>query len=199
MNVVGFNDGPFQRDHQGRVLLVGAICSRGRLDGVVSGCVQRDGTDATRRIYELIRRSPFHEHVNALMLQGISVAGFNVVDVHALAAALELPLLVVMRRAPDLPAMRQALFSEAPRGRPRVTGALRKWRLIRAAGDIERLSLQRSSAAKSPVAPEHPLWVQRVGLSVEQARRLLRATTLHGALPEPLRLAHLIAGGVASP
>jgi endonuclease V-like protein UPF0215 family len=38
--------------------------------------------------------------------------------------------------------------------------------------------------------------VQRVGLSREQAEALLRATTLHGKLPEPLRLAHLIAGGV---
>jgi hypothetical protein len=38
--------------------------------------------------------------------------------------------------------------------------------------------------------------VQRVGLDRRAARRLLEATTLHGNLPEPLRVAHLIAGGV---
>jgi endonuclease V-like protein UPF0215 family len=29
------------------------------------------------------------------------------------------------------------------------------------------------------------------------ARKLIASTTLHGQVPEPLRLAHLIAGGVA--
>jgi uncharacterized protein len=38
--------------------------------------------------------------------------------------------------------------------------------------------------------------VQRAGLSVEEARELLTRTTLHGTLPEPLRLAHLIGSGV---
>jgi endonuclease V-like protein UPF0215 family len=42
------------------------------------------------------------------------------------------------------------------------------------------------------------LRVQRAGLSIEEARRLVRATTLHGQVPEPLRLAHLIAGGIVT-
>jgi len=37
-----------------------------------------------------------------------------------------------------------------------------------------------------------------VGLALDEARYLLKATTLHGNLPEPLRLAHLIAGGVVT-
>ena len=40
------------------------------------------------------------------------------------------------------------------------------------------------------------LWVQRVGLSLREAAELLAATTSHGNIPEPLRLAHIIAGGV---
>jgi endonuclease V-like protein UPF0215 family len=31
-----------------------------------------------------------------------------------------------------------------------------------------------------------------------EARALVAATTLHGNVPEPLRLAHIIAGGVAT-
>jgi len=46
--------------------------------------------------------------------------------------------------------------------------------------------------------PVANVWVQRVGISREQTAALLRATTLHGNLPEPLRLAHLIAGGVTT-
>lgn len=40
--------------------------------------------------------------------------------------------------------------------------------------------------------------MQRVGLDRDEARALLAATTLHGNLPEPLRLAHLVAGGVTT-
>jgi len=40
--------------------------------------------------------------------------------------------------------------------------------------------------------------VQRAGLSLGEARDLLAATTLHGNIPEPLRLAHLIAGGIVT-
>jgi endonuclease V-like protein UPF0215 family len=33
---------------------------------------------------------------------------------------------------------------------------------------------------------------------MEEARRIVAATTLHGNIPEPLRLAHLIAGGIVT-
>lgn len=183
MNVIGFDDGPFAREHRGDVLLVGAVCSRTRLDGVLTGRVRRDGTDATDRMVAMVEQSQFAEHVRAVMLQGIAVAGFNVVDVHGLSERLGVPVLVVMRRAPDMPAVRRALFSDAPSVRPPVRGAARKWRLIESAG---------------PPEPLGKLHVQRVGLTTEAARKLVTATTLHGNIPEPLRVAHLIAGGLTT-
>ncbi|MCC6526296.1 MAG: DUF99 family protein [Polyangiaceae bacterium] len=201
MNVIGFDDGPFGHAHRGDVLLVGAVCSRTRLDGVVSGRVRRDGHDATRRMIELVTAGPFRAHVRAVFLQGIAVAGFNVVDVHALSRALAVPVLVIVRRLPDLAAVRRALFSTDPPGRPHVRGARRKWRLIEAAGALEPIGpsrrAERRAAPSGRPAPGPRLWIQRVGASVEEARRLLEATTLHGQLPEPIRLAHIIAGGIA--
>ena len=99
----------------------------------------------------------------------------NVVDIHALAAALARPVLVVARRAPRLGLIRDALA--------RLPGGARKWRLIEQAG---------------PMEPVRGVFVQRAGLSLVEARDLLAATTLHGNLPEPLRLAHLIAGGIVT-
>ena len=46
--------------------------------------------------------------------------------------------------------------------------------------------------------PVRGVYVQRAGLSLAEARELLAATTLHGNIPEPLRLAHLIAGGIVT-
>jgi uncharacterized protein len=83
-------------------------------------------------------------------------------------------VLVVARRAPALPAIRAALLE-------RVPGGARKWALIERAG---------------PMEPCEGLWVQRAGLSSADAAGLLRTTAVHGKLPEALRLAHLIAGGI---
>lgn len=201
MNVIGFDDGPFPRDHRGNVLLVGVVCSGTRVDGIVSGRIRRDGADATRRMVELVRASQFGRHIQVIMLQGIAVGGFNVVDIHGLSRALELPVLVVVRRAPDMAAVHRALFSDAPSTeRPRVAGATRKWRLIQSAGELELIGPSRRSLKRSSglVTTGPKLWVQRVGLTTEQARRVIAATTLHGNIPEPLRVAHLIAGGITT-
>ena len=175
-NVVGFDDGPFDRARRGaRVLLVGAVCARTRLDGVVAGTVRRDGANATDRMIALVAGGKFENHVRAILLNGIAVAGFNVVDIHALAAALARPVLVVARRAPRLALIRDALA--------RLPGGAAKWSLIEQAG---------------PMEPLRGVYVQRAGLSLGEARDLLAATTLHGNLPEALRLAHLIAGGIVT-
>lgn len=173
-NVIGFDDGPFRREHRGDVPLIGVVCARTRVDGVLVGRVRRDGANATSAMASLLRDSPFHGHVQAVLLQGIAVAGFNVVDIHALADAVERPVVVVARRAPDLPSIRRALFA-------RVPGAARKWRLIERAGPMERAG---------------EVFVQRAGISLDHARDLLAATRLHGHLPEALRVAHLVAGAV---
>ncbi len=201
MNVIGFDDGPFAREHRGDVLLVGVVCSRTRLDGVVSGHVRRDGADATTRMAQLVEQSPFRAHVRAVMLQGIAVGGFNVVDIRGLSTRLGVPVLVVVRRPPDLPSVRRALFSADPRMRPAVRGAVRKWRLIEEAGPIEPLGISGREAERAAVTglrTTQRLWVQRAGLSLQAARTLVATTTLHGNVPEPLRLAHLIAGGMVT-
>ena len=175
-NVVGFDDGPFDRSRSGaRVLLVGAVCARTRLDGVIAGEVRKDGTDATARVAALVRGSQFDGHVRAVLLNGIAFGGFNVVDVQALAETLARPVLVVARRAPRLALIRDALA--------RLPGGAAKWRLIERAG---------------PMEPLGGVFVQRAGLSPREALQLLAATTLHGNIPEPLRLAHLIAGGITT-
>ncbi len=175
MNVVGFDDAPFDNRHRGDVMVVGAVCARTRLDGVLRGKVRRDGANATREIARLLGDSPFHAHVHAVLLQGIAVAGFNVVDIQHLSQLLDRPVMVVARRQPDLPAIERALQHSGP-------GWRRKWRLVERAG---------------PMEPLEGVWIQRVAIDRASARRLLVATRLHGKLPEPLRLAHLIAGGIA--
>lgn len=174
-NVIGFDDGPFEKGAgPAEVLLVGTVFARTRLDGVLCGQVQRDGDDATVCMASLLTASPFDGHVRAILLQGIAVAGLNIVEIHKLAAQTARPVVVVARRPPDLPAMKRALTH--------VAAGDEKWALIEAAGPMEHLN---------------GVYVQRAGISAQETSAVLKATTLHGHLPEPLRVAHLIAGGLA--
>ena len=62
-----------------------------------------------------------------------------------------------------------------------MRGGPEKWKPIERAG---------------PMEPLEGLYVQRAGLNSLQARTLLRMTRLNSVLPEPLRIAHLVAAGV---
>jgi endonuclease V-like protein UPF0215 family len=175
-NVIGFDDFPFPRSHRGDVQVVGAVFSGLRLDGILSGRVRRDGANATRVLADLISRSKFAQQLQLVMLQGIALGGFNVVDIHGLYISLNVPVLVVARRAPRMEMIRKALLQSVPGGK-------RKGRLIERAGPMESVG---------------GVFVQRAGLSLELVGQVIRRFSIYGNIPEPLRVAHLIAGGVAT-
>lgn len=174
-HVVGFDDEPFARAHRGDVGVLGVVFAGPRMEGVLRGRVRRDGQNSTWTLAKMIERSRYQEHLQLVLLQGIALAGFNVVDIHKLSRRLGLPVLVVARHAPNLEAVRRALLDKVPGGK-------RKWALIEAAG---------------PMEPVRGAYVQRAGLSLDEAAQALARFSLHSNLPEPLRAAHLIAGAVA--
>jgi endonuclease V-like protein UPF0215 family len=173
-NVIAFDDAPFAPTHTGNVKVVGTVYARLQLNGVLVGEVEKDGLDAAQKLVELVAQSKFAQNVQLVMLQGITLAGFNVVDVFHVHKQLELPVLVVSRKQPDMAAIREALLT-------RVRGGAEKWALIERLGPMEAVG---------------QVYVQRVGLSLEQARAVVEQFTVEGWIPEPLRTAHLIAGAI---
>jgi endonuclease V-like protein UPF0215 family len=175
-HVVGFDDAAFAPDHRGDVQVVGAVFCGNRLEGVLRGKVRRDGANATRELVRLVEQSRFRAHLQAVLLQGIALAGFNVVDLPGLHQRLGLPVLAIARRAPDMAAIERALRGAVP-------GGLRKWRLVQRAG---------------PMRPLAGLQVQRVGIDAESAAALIGRLAVNGRVPEPVRTAHLIAAALGA-
>lgn len=174
-NVIGFDDAPFAPDYRGRVPIVGAVFAQTRFNGVLLGDVQRDGSDAAERLIELVRGSKFYENLQLIMLQGIALAGFNVVDVFQLHRDLALPVLVVARHEPNMVAVHDVLLTHIEHG-------AEKWSIIERLGRME---------------PVNHVYVQRVGLELAQAAAVVTQLALHGHIPEPLRTAHLIGGALS--
>ncbi|AZI43574.1 DUF99 family protein [Deinococcus psychrotolerans] len=175
-HAIGFDDLPFEREWRGDVRVVGTIYAQTTLHGVVSGKVRRDGRNSAAELTRLVDTCLFRPHLHLILLQGVALAGFNVVDAHKLSRDTGLPVMVVARREPDMERIRAALLDKVPGGK-------RKWRLIEKLGPMEEL---------------RSVYVQRVGLSIKDAGVALHHLTLTGNIPEPLRAAHLIAGGIGT-
>ena len=172
--VIGFDDAPFEQSHRGDVPIVGAVFNGPRLEGVLTSQVRRDGANATHKLAQMVQTSRFASSLQAVFVQGVTLAGFNVVDLEDLNARVGLPVIAVCRKRPNLTSIRQALLTSVP-------GGERKWRLIK------RLP---------PAEAHHGVYVQSVGLTTERAAALVGRFAINAALPEPLRTAHLIAGAL---
>lgn len=177
VRIVGVDDGPFDRARRGRVLVVGAIYRGGLfLDGMVATRIRRDGRNATAKLAATLRGSRYAPQLHYVMLNGIALGGFNVVDIHRLHEDTGLPVLVVVRHEPDMAAVKAALA--------RLPGWEARWRMIERAGEIE------------PMA--RGLFVQRAGLDADEAEALLELSCTRANVPEPLRAAHIIAGALVT-
>ena len=173
IRVMGFDDAPFGRARDSPVQVAGIVCARTRFEGMVWGQATRDGEDATRVLSALVTQSKFHRQVHMILLDGIAIGGFNVIDLPALCDQVQRPCVAVMRRAPDLEKIHEALrvFEDHER---------------------RRALLERAGA----IHAQGGFTFQCAGVEPEVAARALATLTDQGQVPEALRLAHLIGAAV---
>lgn len=173
LRVVGFDDAPFAIRSDERVMVAGVVCHDTRFEGMVWGQVSRDGLDATAAVIGLLESSKFRPQLHAVLIDGVCLAGFNVVDLEAVWSRLSLPCIAVMRRPPDLGEFHFAM------------GKLPDY-------PVRRAMLTRAG----PIHRNDPFYFQVRGLEPEPAAALLHRVTDRGHVPEALRLAHLIGAAV---
>ena len=172
VRVLGIDDGPFDKFRDKQAFIIGAFYRGGSfLDGVLSAMVAVDCSDAPSKISAMVIKSKFRPQLQAILLDGIAVAGFNLIDIRQLASKTRIPVIVTMRRMPRIAKMRPAL---AKLGKSDLL--LKKAGIIRSIGKMH---------------------YQCAGIIPEKAEAILKVTASHSEIPEPLRVAHIIASGVA--
>ena len=181
IRVLGVDDGAFIPHVKGQVPVIGVVFRGGYwLDGVMHTKIAVDGFDATDRISSMITGSSHYKQLRVIMLNGITFAGFNVVDVKALNAATNLPVITVTREKPDLAEIHKALQN--------LPNSEERWEAILNAGEPLEVSTRNKKAI---------VYMQTAGVSKEDAQKLLRLTSTRSNVPEALRVAHLIASGIS--
>ena len=177
VRVLGIDDSPFSFS-DGRSLVVGTVVRLPNyLEAVLRTEVQVDGDDATDRLAEAMNRSRYRDQLRAVMLDGIALAGFNIVDIEALHEATSVPVVAVTRDQPDLDSMRSAL-------KKHFYDCERRYELL------TRLELKRIPTGHKP------LYASGIGMPWDDLALLVTQSTVRGAVPEPIRMAHLIAAAM---
>jgi endonuclease V-like protein UPF0215 family len=174
-HVLGIDDGPFDKRTDERAALVGVMMEGADLvEAVALTEFPVDGEDAARFLAEWVAGLRFASALHGVVLGGVTIAGLGIIDVAELSRRLQLPVMIVNRKRPEDGPLVEALC---------------------AAGLGTRTSiLERAPGAWETAGGLH---VAHVGASREDAEHLLAATLNKSRLPEPLRLAHLIAAAVA--
>lgn len=184
IRVIGFDDGSFEPHTEGSTCLVGVVSRGGQwIDGVLVDEVEIDGTDSTSTMIDMINKSRHKEQLRIILTSGITFAGFNVLDVNDLFERTGLPVIVVSREEPDMDSVKQAI-KNVPEWEDR-------WKKLSSAGDIFPVKIQSSDARESTI------YLQAVGMTKEDAKKVVKTVSTRSSIPEPLRIAHLVATAIA--
>jgi uncharacterized protein len=178
IRVLGVDDGQFTPHTKGSVIVVGVVFRGGYwLDGVMHTYISIDGFDVTEQIASMITSSPHSKQLRLIMLNGITFAGFNVVNIKKLSFATNLPVIALTGDKPDLDAIHSALNN--------LTRKDERWKTILEAGEINEI-----------ICRGKKLYIVLAGISLVNAQKIIELTATRSSYPEPLRVAHIIASGI---
>jgi len=180
IRVLGIDDGVFRPHSKDMVDVVGVVFRGGYwLDGFMHTKVQVDGMDATEKLTEMITSSLHYPQLRVVMLNGVTLAGFNVVDIKELHERVRLPIIAVTRDKPNFEDIKSALQN--------IPEPEERWKTIKKAGKMMRVRTHKG---------EDPIYVHVAGISEATAMRILTSTSTRSNIPEALRVAHIIASGL---
>lgn len=180
LRIIGVDDGTFSgRKGTGRrAVLVALLFENARILAVRIGLIQVDGRDATQVLTSLLREMKF----DVVMLSGISFAGFNLIDISKLARLTRKPVIAIIGEKPDNAAVNRAL-------RKHFSDWRERWRIVQSAGRLY---------AFRPLASEPELFFEVKGASPAFAKKTIRSAAIISRLPEPVRVAGIVARGLSS-
>ena len=175
--IVGVEDGSFRKGITRRALLAAVLLRALKIEDVRITKITVDGLDATKKLAEILSEWEFA----VVLLSGVSFGGFNIIDPTVIYEKFEKPIIIIARTKPDNKAVKRALQRH-----------FKDWRVR-----LEVFEKLGSVYKVFAVASEPPIYVETVGASLEWTCNLVQSLSVCGRVPEPIRVARLIARGLS--
>jgi hypothetical protein len=168
---------PRHRSKNQSTVIVAVLLDGSRIQTIKLGRVTVDGTDALRVLSSLLKRLQY----DAVLLSSISFGGFNLVDIKRLSHATHKPVIAVTGEHPNNAAVRNALRKHFADWRDR-------WGIVKNAGQLYSCK---------PLPREPRLYFEVQGGSAALAKKIIISSAVISRLPEPIRVAGLLARGLS--
>jgi endonuclease V-like protein UPF0215 family len=179
LRIVGVEDGSFeafQRKRLQHTLLCAVKMLGASIQEVLLRKIEVDGRDATEKLLEMLGVTG----CDVIILGGVSFAGFNVIDAVRVHEVIRVPVIVFSGEKPDSESVREAL-------RTHFVDWDERWAPIAVLGEVYSAVTMKS---------EPPVYFEVVGASPEWAETVLRHSAKLCRVPEPVRVAGMIARGL---
>jgi endonuclease V-like protein UPF0215 family len=154
--------------------LCGLVMRKDRIiDGAVFDKIAVGGMDATDAVLRMIDRLGRHD-INCIMISGCVIAWFNIIDPQRILDHTGLPVIAVTYEASM--GIEEDIAHHFP-------------------GDSERIEAYRRLGGRSEISLHtgHTIYIRGWGIDEDKAARLCNDFTASGKIPEPLRVARLMA------
>lgn len=175
----GYFDISFKRSPVGRkTVLAGAITCNDRFENLFLDLVTVDGLDATTAIHRIIEKASALYTIEAVFLDGVTYAGFNIADPRRLYRVSGIPVIVIFRHRLDLEKIRSALEKHFHDYRYRF--------------EVIESVYSRSSEVLLGHLPT-TVYVYSIGVNLDTAKSLVLRLCRIFAEPYPLRIADKVA------
>lgn len=136
-----------------------------------------DGLDAPQKLVKTLRAWTFR----AVILGGVSFAGFSVIDPTIVYEEFGKPVIVVSQTKPDNKAVKRSL--QCPFEDWQI-----RWAVFEKSGLIHEVLV---------LANEPLVYVETVGAPIKWTVEFITALSVYSRIPEPIRTARLIARGLS--
>jgi len=177
IRALGVDDSYFVPHEPGSTSLIGVLMrAPNYFEGMLIRKIQVDGLDSTEAILDMLS-SKYGRQVRVLFTQGITFGGFNIVDIRRIWEETNVPIIVVSRKEPDMGKIENALKKHFEDWERRI-GLIKEYPITKIKNG------------------EFELFVQFVGIDKDEVQNTVQQFTVRGAIPEPLRVAHLIASAL---
>lgn len=165
--IFAFDDSPFSRNDE-YTSLIGVIMRKDLyLESILKEKIRVDGLDVTEKILKAIKKKG--SGVRVILVQGTTFGGFNILDMGSLFRETGICVINVVDHEPDLDAIKNALRKHFP-----------DWQ-------------SRFKIFKKDFTKLGSLYLQTEGINEETAYKFIGQITVNGVIPEPLRIADIIA------
>ncbi|MEE9150348.1 MAG: DUF99 family protein, partial [Thermoplasmata archaeon] len=109
IRILGIDDSPFKFGDK-KTSVIGVVMRiPSYIEAVLKTVVEVDGDDSCDKLAKMINSSRYKEQLKLVMLDGVALGGFNIVDIAELHEKIGLPIVTITREEPNFEGMERAL------------------------------------------------------------------------------------------